>query len=53
VEWYTRRWMIERFQHVLKSGCRVEHLQLGATPSFREICTLSHLSCRFEDRIVR
>ena len=28
VEWYTRRWVIERFHHVLKSGCRVEHLQL-------------------------
>jgi len=28
VEWYTRRWQIERFHHVLKSGCRVEHLQL-------------------------
>ena len=22
VEWYTRRWVIERFHHVLKSGCR-------------------------------
>ncbi len=28
VEWYTRRWLIERFHYVLKSGCRVEHLQL-------------------------
>lgn len=28
VEWSTRRWLIERFHHVLKSGCRVEHLQL-------------------------
>ena len=28
VEWYTRRWLIERYHHVLKSGCRVEHLQL-------------------------
>ncbi len=28
VEWYTRRWVSERFHHVLKSGCRVEHLQL-------------------------
>lgn len=28
IEWYGFRWKIERFHYVLKSGCRVEELQL-------------------------
>jgi Transposase Tn5 dimerisation domain len=28
IEAYTRRWLIEEFHRVLKSGCRVENLQL-------------------------
>lgn len=28
VEWYTKRWLIERYHYVLKSGCKVEELQL-------------------------
>jgi hypothetical protein len=28
VQWYTLRWVIERFHYVLKSGCRIEQLQL-------------------------
>jgi hypothetical protein len=28
VRWYVRRWLIERFNYVLKSGCRIEQLQL-------------------------
>ncbi len=28
VEWYSRRWLIERFHYVLKSGCTIEKLQL-------------------------
>jgi hypothetical protein len=27
VEWYTYRWLIERFHYVLKSGCGIEDLQ--------------------------
>lgn len=27
-EWYRQRWLIERYHYVLKSGCRVEDLQL-------------------------
>jgi len=27
-EWYSHRWLIERYHYVLKSGCRVEDLQL-------------------------
>ena len=29
IEWYRRRWLIEIFFRILKSGCRVEALQLG------------------------
>lgn len=28
VEWYTYRWLIERFHYVLKSGCKLEDRQL-------------------------
>jgi hypothetical protein len=28
VQWYSRRWLIERLHFVLKSGCRLEELQL-------------------------
>jgi hypothetical protein len=28
VQWYTLRWLIERFHYTLKSGCHIEHLQL-------------------------
>jgi Transposase DNA-binding/Transposase Tn5 dimerisation domain len=28
VQWYRLRWLIERYHYVLKSGCRVEELQL-------------------------
>lgn len=29
LEWYARRWLIERYHFVLKSGCRLEALQLA------------------------
>jgi hypothetical protein len=28
VGWYARRWLVERYHYVLKSGCRIERLQL-------------------------
>jgi hypothetical protein len=28
VSWYTLRWLVERYHYVLKTGCRVEDLQL-------------------------
>lgn len=28
INWYTKRWLIERFHYALKSGCQVEELQL-------------------------
>ena len=30
-EWYKYRWLIERYHYVLKSGCRIEELQLETT----------------------
>jgi hypothetical protein len=32
IEWYRARWEIEMFFHVLKTGCRVEALQLASLP---------------------
>lgn len=28
VKWYSHRWLVERYHHVLKSGCHIEQLQL-------------------------
>ena len=28
IDWYTKRWLIERFHYALKSGCKIEDLQL-------------------------
>lgn len=28
IQWYSYRWLIERYHFVLKSGCRIERLQL-------------------------
>jgi Transposase Tn5 dimerisation domain/Transposase DNA-binding len=28
VRWYSLRWLVERYHYTLKSGCRIEHLQL-------------------------
>ena len=37
LEYYQRRWGIERFHKVLKSGCRIEDRQLGQAESL-EAC---------------
>lgn len=36
VSWYCYRWLIERFHYVLKSGTRIEALQLGEAESLRK-----------------
>lgn len=28
IDWYAKRWLIERFHYTLKSGCKIEELQL-------------------------
>lgn len=36
VQWYSYRWLIERFHFVLKTGCGVEQLQLRAVESLKK-----------------
>ncbi len=36
VEYYARRWGIERFHYTLKSGCRVERLQMEEAERLKE-----------------
>ena len=40
IEWYRARWEIEMFFHVLKTGCRVEALQLASLPKIERALTL-------------
>jgi hypothetical protein len=35
IRWYSYRWLIERYHFVLKSGCRLEQLQLGEVERLR------------------
>lgn len=45
--WYSLRWLIERFHYVLKSGCRVEELQLQQGDRLRRavaVCSLVALT---------
>ena len=37
---YERRWLIERYHYVLKSGCGIEHLQLEAAERLERALTL-------------
>jgi hypothetical protein len=47
VRWYALRWLIERYHFVLKSGCRVERLQLAARPRLeRAVATYSVVAWR-------
>lgn len=40
IEWYRARWEIEMFFHVLKTGCRVEALQLASSPKIERALAL-------------
>jgi len=40
IEWYRARWEIEMFFHVLKTGCRVESLQLASLPKIERALIL-------------
>jgi hypothetical protein len=40
IGWYTQRWKVERYHYVLKSGCRVEDLQLEAAERLEKAIAL-------------
>lgn len=40
IEWYTYRWLIERFHYVLKSGTKIEELQLKQASSLQKAIAL-------------
>ena len=40
IDWYRARWEIEMFFHVLKTGCRVEALQLASLPKIERSLAL-------------
>lgn len=43
VEYYTRRWMIERLHFTLKSGCNVERLQIDDSVSLRNALAMYYI----------
>jgi hypothetical protein len=47
VRWYSYRWLIERYHYALKSGCRVEELQLETAERLqRALATYSIVAWR-------
>ncbi len=40
IKWYTYRWLIERFHYVLKSGTKIEELQLKQASSLQKAIAL-------------
>ena len=36
IQWYTCRWLIERFHYVIKSGCGIEDLQLKQAEALKK-----------------
>lgn len=44
VKWYTYRWLIERFHYVLKSGTKIETLQLKQAESLQKAITVYSLA---------
>ena len=47
VQWYAYRWRIERLHYVLKSGCRLEDLQLRSVEALRK-ATILYSLCAFK-----
>jgi hypothetical protein len=43
VEWYTYRWLIERFHYVLKSGCKLEDRQLQTQSRLERLLAVFNL----------
>lgn len=40
IKWYRQRWKIERYHYVLKSGCKVEELQLESVDSLQNAISI-------------
>jgi len=40
IGWYRQRWKIERFHYILKSGCRIEDMQLGTIERLKKAIIL-------------
>ena len=47
VKWYSCRWRIERLHYILKSGCRIEELQLRNIKALRK-AVLVYSLCAFK-----
>jgi len=43
IEFYTLRWLIERFHFVLKSGCRIEERRLGSVSAIQRFLALANV----------
>lgn len=43
VEYYTRRWMVERLHYTLKSGCKVERLQIDDIESLKKALAIYYI----------
>jgi transposase-like protein/transposase Tn5 family protein len=43
IEFYTLRWLIERFHFVLKSGCRIEERRLGSVSALQRFLALANV----------
>jgi hypothetical protein len=43
IEWYTYRWLIERFHYVLKSGCKLEDRQLQTQARLERLLAVFNL----------
>jgi hypothetical protein len=44
IKWYTLRWLIERFHYVLKSGTKIEDLQLKQASSLQKAISIYSLA---------
>ena len=50
VQWYRYRWLIERYHFVLKSGCKVEELQLETAERLEK--GVSETVCKWLDKFI-
>jgi len=44
IKWYTYRWLIERFHYILKSGTKIEELQLKQATSLQKAISVYSLA---------